>query len=75
MEITPRYIPLSDRDIGKFKEVFKKPNGATYSDEEAHEAAQNLIGFFDFLLRIDERNKREGRYKKTGRGKHRRTGG
>jgi hypothetical protein len=68
MEITPRYIPLSDDDIVKFKKVFKKPDGATYSDEEAREAAQNLIGFFDFLLRVDRRNKREGRYKKTGRG-------
>ena len=62
MEITPRYINLTEESIENFKVIFKKPDGTTFADEEAHEAAQNLVGFFDFLLRLDERNKHEGRY-------------
>jgi hypothetical protein len=63
MEITPRYTDLSGENTTKFKKIFKKPDGTTYSDDEAREAAQTLVSFFDFLLRLDERNKREGRYK------------
>jgi hypothetical protein len=64
MEITPRYINLTEESVAKFKVIFKKSDGTTFLDEEAHEAAQNLVGFFDFLLRLDERNKREERYDK-----------
>jgi hypothetical protein len=65
MDITPRYIDLSEESVAKFKRIFKNTDGTTFSDEEAHGAAQNLIGFFDFLLRLDERNKREGRYERN----------
>jgi hypothetical protein len=64
MKITPRYIDLTKESIVKFKRIFKKPDGITFPDEEAYEAAQNLIGFFDFLVRLDERNKLEGRYER-----------
>jgi hypothetical protein len=64
MEITPRYINLTEESVAKFKVIFKKPDGTTFPDEEAHEAARNLMGFFDFLARLDERNKHEGRYDK-----------
>lgn len=62
MEVTPRHIQLPEEKIAEFKKIFKKENGVEYTDEEAYDAAQNLIGFFDFLLRLDERNKYEGRY-------------
>lgn len=64
MEITPRYIHKTEESVAEFKRIFKNENGVEYSDEEAHEAAQNLVGFFDFLVRLDERNEREGRYEK-----------
>lgn len=64
MEITPCYINLTEESVVEFKRIFKKPDGTTFPDEEAHEAAQNLIGFFDFILRLDERKKHEGRYDK-----------
>ncbi len=64
MEITPRHIPLSDESITEFKKIFKNEYGVEYSDEEAYDAAHDLVGFFDFLIRLDERNKREGRYDK-----------
>jgi len=64
MEITPRYINLTEESVAKFKVIFKKPDDTTFPNEEAREAAQNLVGFFDFLLRLDERNKHEGRYDK-----------
>jgi hypothetical protein len=65
MEVTPRYIDLSKESVEDFQRIFKKPDGTTVPDEEAHEAAQNLIGFFDFLVRLDERNNREGRYERS----------
>ena len=65
MEITPRYIILTEQSVAEFKRIFKKPDGTTFLDEEAHEAAQNLMGFFDFLVRLDERNKHEGRYERS----------
>ena len=64
MEITPRYINLTEESVVEFKRIFKKPDRTAFPDEEAREAAQNLVGFFDFLLRLDERNKHEGRYDK-----------
>ena len=65
MEITPRYINLTEESVEKFKVIFKKPDGTTFLDEDAQDAAQNLMGFFDFLLRVDERNIREGRYERN----------
>jgi hypothetical protein len=70
MEITPRYIHVSEESADEFKRIFKKPDGTTFTGEEAHEAAQNLIGFFDFLVRLDDRNKREGRYEEKWRLRH-----
>jgi hypothetical protein len=64
MEITPRYVNLTKESVAKFKVIFKKPDGTIILDEEAQESAQNLIGFFDFLVRLDERNKLEGRYER-----------
>jgi hypothetical protein len=70
MEITPRYIHLTEESAAEFKEIFEKPDGTAFSDEEAREAAQNLIGFFDFLVRLDDRNKREERYEEKWRLRH-----
>ena len=32
-----------------------------YTHEESLEAARNLVGFFELLLEIDQRNKREAK--------------
>lgn len=34
-----------------------------YTQEESMEAARNLVGFFELLLEIDQRNKREAKDK------------
>lgn len=48
-------MQLSQESVDEFKELFKKEYGVEYDDATAREAAQNLIGFFDALLRIDSR--------------------
>ena len=48
---------LSEKSIQKFKKIFKEDYGVEYSDEEAREASENLVGFFDLLYKIDKRNK------------------
>jgi len=50
---------LSDESIQKFKEIFKKEYGKEYTDAEAREAAENLVGFFDLLIKVDQRNKQK----------------
>lgn len=37
------------------KETFKKDYGRKLSNKEASEAAYNLLGFFNLLLKIDKR--------------------
>lgn len=50
---------LSQKLIDEFKQLFKKKYGVNYTDEEAREAANNLVGFFEILLKIDARNKQK----------------
>jgi len=50
---------LSKERISEFQRVFKGEYGKKLSFAEATEAANNLIGFFDLLLKIDRRNKKE----------------
>lgn len=50
---------LSDEAVQKFKETFKKIYGKEYTDTETREAAGNLVGFFDLLIKVDQRIKNE----------------
>ena len=52
-------MSLSDKSIQEFKEIFKKEYGKEYTDAEAREAAENLIGFFELLIKVDQRNKQK----------------
>ena len=52
-------MSLSDKAIQEFKEIFKKEYGKEYTDAEAREAAENLVGFFDLLIKVDQRNKQK----------------
>lgn len=38
------------------KEFYQKLSGKKLSDQEAFEARDNFVGFFDLLYRIDRRN-------------------
>lgn len=55
---------LSDNSVQKFKEAFKKGYGKEYADSEAREADENLVGFFELLIKVDRRNKEELKNKK-----------
>lgn len=48
---------FSNKLIDEFKLLFKKNYGVEYTDEEEKEAANNLVGFIELLLKIDYRNK------------------
>ena len=41
----------------------EKRTGRKMSDQEAQEASDNLVGFFDLLWKIDRRNKNTKRLK------------
>lgn len=48
---------LPQKLIDEFKQIFKTKYNVDYTDEEAREATNNLVGFFKLLLKIDYRNK------------------
>lgn len=50
---------ISDKTVQEFKKVFKKEYNAKFTDAQAREAATNLVGFFDLLMQIDSRIKKE----------------
>lgn len=54
-----KYMQISNEQVQEFKELFRKEYGKELNDQEAYEAASNLLGFFELLLRIDERGKSE----------------
>ncbi len=39
------------------KEFYEKLSGKKLTDKEVSESKSNFVGFFDLLLKIDERNK------------------
>ena len=48
---------ISKERILELQQIFEKEYKEKMSFAEATEAANNLIGFFDLLLKIDRRNK------------------
>lgn len=56
---------LPPESIKEFKETFKEHYNYEFkSDEEAREAAENLVKFFDLLIEVD---RRESKKLKSGR--------
>ncbi len=47
---------LSKEKVLEFQQIYKEEYGKELLFTEATEAANNLIGFFDLLLKIDKRN-------------------
>jgi len=52
-------MQLSDKSVQEFKRIFKEEYGKEYTDAEAREAAENLVGFFDLLIKIDQKNRQK----------------
>ena len=52
---------LPDESVQEFKAPFKKEYGAEYDDATAREATENLIGFFEMLMKIDLREQKWNR--------------
>jgi len=48
-------MQISEETIKRFQKIFEKDYGRELSKKEAYEAAYNLLGFFDLLLKIDRR--------------------
>jgi hypothetical protein len=62
---------ISQESIEKFKVIYKEETGKELNDREAFEAANNLVNFFDLLLKFDyEDKKRKERLKKEPKGFH-----
>ena len=57
-------VQLSKETILKWQKLFKEEYGRKLTYEEAYEAAHNLVGFFDLLLKIDMRNNPQNYVKK-----------
>lgn len=64
-------MALSKKSIDEFKRIFKEKYGEELNDGEAHEAARNLLGFFETLFEIDMRDRgRKRRLRKEPEGFH-----
>ena len=57
-------VQLSRETISKWQKILKEDYGREISFAEASEAAHNLVGFFDLLLKIDMRNNPQNYNKK-----------
>lgn len=59
-------VQITSETVEKFKKIFKKEYGIDYSDKEAWEATHNLLGFFDWLLKMDQKQHPENYINKQG---------
>jgi len=57
-------VQLSRERILEWQRIFKKEYGKEFTYEEAYEAAHNLVGFFDLLLKVDMRENPQNYNKK-----------
>lgn len=49
--------------IDSLKRLSRRNNGREYTDEEAREAAERLVGFYQLLIKVDQRNKQHEKEK------------
>ncbi len=62
-------VRISDKEFDKFLELSEKEGHKYKTREDAREAANNLVGFVDVLIRIDQEEKvRERRLEKGPKG-------
>lgn len=48
-------MQLSDKLVQEFIEIFKKEYGKDYTDVEIRKSVEKLVGFFDLLIKVDQR--------------------
>jgi len=58
-------VQLSKERILEFQKILKQDYGKEFSFAEATEAANNLVGSFDLLLKIDMRENPQNYIKKS----------
>lgn len=61
--------PLPDESIEEFRQLFKEKYNKVYTLEEAREAAENFVSFFELLHEIDMREKITDSTKKANPGR------
>ena len=62
-------MSISDDSVQKFKEIFKKDYAKEMSDEEAREAGESLVDFFEILWKMSQEDvRRKNRLKKEPKG-------
>jgi len=59
-------VQLSRERILEWQKILKEDYGREVSFAEAEEAANNLVGFFDLLLKVDMRENPQNYIKKEG---------
>lgn len=47
---------ISQGLVNSLKKLSKKNGGKKYTDIEAREGAERLVGFFELLIKVDQRN-------------------
>ncbi|MDO8492195.1 MAG: hypothetical protein Q7S34_00950 [bacterium] len=57
-------VHITPETVERFKQMFKREYGVEYSDKEAWEATNNLLGAFDLLLKMDRKQHPENYIKK-----------
>lgn len=50
---------ISQKLIDEFKKIYKEDYGVSLTDSQASEIGNNLVGFFELLLKMDQRNKQK----------------
>ena len=57
-------VHITPETVEAFKQIFKKEYCIDYSDKEAWEATHNLVGAFNLLLHMDQKQHPEKYLKK-----------
>lgn len=50
-------MKIDKKQLRKFRETFQKENKVKLSDEEAGDALENLVNFFDLLIQFDQKKR------------------
>lgn len=53
-------MTTSDEDLARWKATFAKDGVVYETDDEYREAISNLVGFFDILIEMDQKQKAAG---------------
>lgn len=50
---------ISQGLVDSLKKLSGRNNGKEYTDKEVREAAERLVGFYQLLIKVDQRNKQK----------------